>query len=470
MLRTRGKDIINAEGKVTPLRGFCIGSWLMMESTMLGFPGAEQQFRGFLEYYAGEEKAKKFFDNLLDAFIQEEDIKLMKEMGCTAVRVPFNYRHFESDNEPFKYKEEGFKHLDRLGNICKKYNIYIILDMHSVPGLQNFNWHSDNPEAQCKLYQEPIYQERTKELWKYIADHYKNEEIIAGYDLMNEPTAFGEFEISALNRIYKETTKSIREVDKNHIIFIKGNLWGRSFDGIDAPFDDNLVYSCHFYTDPLGVSVSYPRFKNLKNMESRLNQVSPTNGAFFNFISNKALLEQQMDARDEFMRIHNVPCWVGEFGLPRGNPLYEEDGKRVLIDQLNIFNERGHSWTFWSYKDLNGFVYLPEDSKWMKVTEKFRYLCEKYNCNFDGQAGSQWELGNLLKPFYYFDFKDTRFNIDAEIRHQLSLIFSKGLTDMFAKELSALAEEELMNLTFSFLYKNCKINTELKEILIKHLK
>ncbi|MDR1287753.1 MAG: glycoside hydrolase family 5 protein [Treponema sp.] len=73
------------------------------------------------------------------------------------------------------------------------------------------------------------YQQRFFSLWKYIADHYRNEEYIAGYDLMNEPVAEGEEEEKMLNEVYKSATRAIREVDKNHIVFLKGNMWGRYF-------------------------------------------------------------------------------------------------------------------------------------------------------------------------------------------------------------------------------------------------
>ncbi len=470
MLRTKGTQIIDEKGNPTPLRGVCLGTWMMMENMMLGYPGGEQQFRGFMRKHAGKEKADLFFDNLLDAFVQEEDIRFIKEMGCTGIRVPFNYRHFESDNEPFVYNEDGFKHLDRIVELCKKYNVYVILDMHSLPGYQNYSWHSDNITGSTRFYQEPIYQQRMKELWKHIADHYKNEDIVAGYDLINEPVAIGEYEVSILNKVYRETTKSIREIDKNHIIFLKGNLWGRSFEGFDAPFDDNLVYSCHFYTGPMGCTVSYPRFQGIANTESFTNQVSPQNRGFFNLVSSRSMLEQQMDARDEFAVKNNVPCWVGEFCLSEGNPLFKEDGMRLLEDQLKIFNERGHSWSYWSYKSiLGGLVHPTDDSKWMNFVEKYRPLREKYNCDMDGETGDKWELGNVLKPFYYFDFRNSDIDVDCEIRQQLSLIFSKALADLFTKDLSKFSGEELKNLTSSFLYKNCGIRTDLKELIKTYL-
>lgn len=45
---------------------------------------------------------------------------------------------------PRVLKEGGFKHLDRVIELCAKEKIYTILDIHTVPGGQNPDWHSDS--------------------------------------------------------------------------------------------------------------------------------------------------------------------------------------------------------------------------------------------------------------------------------------------------------------------------------------
>jgi aryl-phospho-beta-D-glucosidase BglC (GH1 family) len=45
---------------------------------------------------------------------------------------------------PRVLKTSGFKHLDRVIELCANEGIYIILDLHAVPGGQNPDWHSDS--------------------------------------------------------------------------------------------------------------------------------------------------------------------------------------------------------------------------------------------------------------------------------------------------------------------------------------
>ena len=54
---------------------------------------------------------------------------------------------------PRVLKESGFKHLDRVIDLCAEYGIYTILDLHAAPGGQNTDWHSDSGShiANCTL-------------------------------------------------------------------------------------------------------------------------------------------------------------------------------------------------------------------------------------------------------------------------------------------------------------------------------
>lgn len=76
------------------------------------------------------------------------------------MRLPFNYRHFESDLRPHEYMAEGFRQLDRVIDLCGRYGIYVILDMHGAPGYQNPDWHCDNYTGETRLFKEKSCQDR----------------------------------------------------------------------------------------------------------------------------------------------------------------------------------------------------------------------------------------------------------------------------------------------------------------------
>ena len=75
----------------------------------------------------------------LEYFFQDEDAAFFASLGLNCIRIPFNYRHFEDDMNPRVLKQEGFKHLDRVIDVCAKYGIYTIIDCHTAPGGKPFS-------------------------------------------------------------------------------------------------------------------------------------------------------------------------------------------------------------------------------------------------------------------------------------------------------------------------------------------
>jgi aryl-phospho-beta-D-glucosidase BglC (GH1 family) len=134
-----------------------------------------------------------------------------------ALRIPFNYNHFldsEKQLYPLNLNLEGFKHLDRVVELCASHGIYTIFDLHAVPGGQNTDWHSDSPGHHAAFWDLLDYQNWAIDLWKEIARHYKHHPWVAGYNPLNEPT---EKTGVKLLQFYDRVVKAIREVDPEHL-------------------------------------------------------------------------------------------------------------------------------------------------------------------------------------------------------------------------------------------------------------
>ena len=137
VLTVQGPSIINAQGHPVVLRGFNLGGWMNMENFITGYPANEEAQRQAIRDALGEETYAFFFDRFLEYFFGRDDAHSIASLGLNLLRLPLNYRHFESDMEPFVIKQEGFKHLDRVINLCAEQQIYTILDLHALPGYQN---------------------------------------------------------------------------------------------------------------------------------------------------------------------------------------------------------------------------------------------------------------------------------------------------------------------------------------------
>jgi endoglucanase len=230
--------------KIT-LRGFGVGTWMVLEHFMIRIPGIEKSIRQIFAEVYGKKNAAEFFNNFLNNFIGEKDFIFLKSLGINTLRFAINYRHFEDDQLPGKYKHQGFKHLNRVLKLCRKYGFWGILDMHTTPGGQNPAHHSDNSTGVSLFWEDASLRERIINLWGYIAERYKDETIIAGYDILNEPCFVSDK--NAFNDFYEKTINKIREADNNHIIFLEGDNWSKDFSIFKKLGGEQQALSFHLY-------------------------------------------------------------------------------------------------------------------------------------------------------------------------------------------------------------------------------
>lgn len=376
LLQVNDGQIVGTNGAPIRLRGTCVGGWMNMENFINGYPGAEHTLRDVFAEELGAEKAAFFFDRLLDHFLTEDDIAFMKQCGATVVRLSVNYRHFERDDRPFEYLEDGFKRLDQAIAWCAKHDLYVIIDLHAVQGWQNTDWHSDNASRHTLFWSNKHYQDRFVALWEVFAQRYKGNAAVAGYNVMNEPATgaySGRFhhahpsKWNIINAVYRRVVEAIRAIDPDHIIFLEGDMYSSRFEGLDAPFVPNLVYSSHNYNAAGFGPGSYPGRINERDWD-------------------RAVQEADFTAHQgyQFMQQHNVPLWVGEFGSAYNGPAAEvPDRLRALDDYLDIFNQHGVHWTTWTYKDVGvmGWVQLDPESEYMQLIQPL--LAAKIDLNTD---------------------------------------------------------------------------------------
>ena len=73
--------------------------------------------------------------------------------------------------------------LDNLVSWCKKYNLYVIIDMDAAPGGQTGQNIDDSPNNKPELFINPKNQDLLEKLRVKIAAKYKDEPTVAAYDL-----------------------------------------------------------------------------------------------------------------------------------------------------------------------------------------------------------------------------------------------------------------------------------------------
>ncbi|MBK5262091.1 MAG: glycoside hydrolase family 5 protein [Peptostreptococcaceae bacterium] len=485
-LRVKGRKIIDSQGNEIHLRGTCLGGWMNLENFINGFPGCESGLRRAMEEELGKKKSHYFFECLLDNFFTEGDAAYISQIGANVVRVALNYRHFEDDERPFSYKDAGFRRLNSFLDLCEKYGLYVILDMHAAPGWQNAHWHSDNENAISLFWQQRQYRERLKGLWREIAGRYKDRSVVAGYELLNEPVtntpagdlphmAFGNYKPrwKIMNSVYRELVDTIREIDIDHIIFLEGDCYGQLFEGLDSPFADNLVYSSHAYSlAGFGPGVYPGRFNKMKTSEV-------ANGGDY-FDKEQQFNTFKHSSGVQFCEKNNVPLWIGEFGSQYNTGVLDVPYRlRAMDDQLAIYNEWGANWTSWTYKDMGvmGVVTVNPKSEYAELIEPV----QRMKTALGAENFVSWELDTPGKNANRALAEVIRNIIGndspslSDITAGLSLFALTGyaaacLQPSFCHLFREKEQEDINRILSSFDLKNCVVNEPFEEILSMRLK
>ncbi len=309
-VRTKGKEIISPERKPLLLKGINLGNWLVPEGYMFHFKHAtsprliDEVFKELI----GPSETRKFWKKFQDNYITEKDIKFIKDCGFNSIRVPFNYKLFIVEDHPEIELTRGIELLERVMNWCDENELYVILDMHCAPGGQTGD-NIDDSYGYPFLFESEESQYEMTAIWKRIAEKFKNEKFLIGYDLLNEPIATY-FDAEKLNPllepVYKKVTKAIREVDKNHLVFLGGAQWDGNFESFGQPFDGKQVFTFHLYWSD----------------------------------TTQKVIQKDLDLRDKY----NTPIWLGESGENTNEWI---TSFRKLLERNNI------GWCFWPYKKLD---------------------------------------------------------------------------------------------------------------------
>lgn len=328
-LHVQGKQIVDKNGQEVILRGMGLGGWMLQEGYMLetnSFANPQHQIRAKIQDLIGEANTNQFYEAWLANHCTERDIDSLASWGFNSVRLPMHYNLFTLpiEKEPVAgqntWLDKGFTMVDNLLQWCAKNKIYLILDLHAAPGGQGHDAAiSDYDTTKPSLWESEANKQKTIALWRKLAERYANEPWIGGYDLINEPNwnftpganqnGCGENNNVPLRQLYMAITTAIREVDKNHIIFIEGNCWGNNYTAIFPKWDNNMAASFHKYWN--------------NNDQSAVQ-----------FIAD--IREQQ-----------TLPVWLGESG---------ENSNTWFTNAISLVETNKIGWAWWPMKKVNSIV------------------------------------------------------------------------------------------------------------------
>lgn len=265
----------------------------------------------------GDANFDTWFDHYFNSWLNDSDYRTLKELNLNCIRLPIYWRNLLNDDLTRKDEDKAFYYIDKIIESAKENDLYIILDLHGVPGSQNGLEHSGTTEFGASFWTNETYMESVVDCWEYISTHYMNTRsdlsaTIASYDLLNEPTETTNGTTTPkIWDYFDKLYKVIRDNNDNHVITMEG-CW--TFANLPNPKDynwKNVQYEYHWYNFD---DVNYDLFYIVTD--------------FWNIT-----------------RDYNVPVLIGEFTF------FEE--KTQWQRGFDLFKKRNYSWTVWNYKAVS---------------------------------------------------------------------------------------------------------------------
>ena len=302
MIHREGRRLVDSQGRPVILRGVNLGGCFQWEGWKLG--------RGYLTKHttiidkiaaaAGPEQARRFREGMYAAWITEADIAAIASFGFNMVRIPLHWDSLEP-----QVPVAAWPYLDKMLEWCERHQVWAVLDLHAAPGGQSM-WPPTDPGPRAgRLWRSPEAQDRTVALWRAIAARYCDREIVAGYDLLNEPWPPSG---AVLTAFYARVIAAIREVDPSHLVIVEGGKFGFDLHHIERVLDENLALSFHMYT-------------------------------WFNDTRRQYLKRYVEQAARQ-----DLPLWCGEFG---------ENSYQMIESTVEMFEDPAvalSGWAFWTWK------------------------------------------------------------------------------------------------------------------------
>jgi hypothetical protein len=263
----------------------------------------------------------------------ETDMQHVAGWGANVVRLAFSYSDVETEADPPVWNEAGFAQLDEVVQWARRYGVYVILDMHVVPGGQSTQPYC--ARGRNLIWSDSKSQAHFLALWQEIARRYRDQPEVAAYELMNEPDS-RQATPEMLQRLDQRAIDAIRRVDPDKIVVVGGDR-GSSAPALVAIMklpDSNILYTFHWY----------------EGADAEHAKIALTDQAF----------RQEMSPALAFAHQFHVPVWVGEFGCEARDKDYQA---RWVRTSITAFEKENLDWTYWNDRetsDPNGMGLHPE--------------------------------------------------------------------------------------------------------------
>lgn len=298
-----------------------------------------------------------------DSFISEKDIQTIASWGLDHIRLPIDYDVVADDEG--RFKPDGIKYVDDCIKWCKDSGLNIILDLHRAPGYAFYDQNNT-------LFEDAHVQDTFTGLWREFATRYGKLSDFVSFELLNEVV---DAESSQWNDLIRRAICEIRKTAPDIKIVVGGIRWNSasSLELLDAPYDENIIFTFHFYdpflfthqgatwVKPLSeLSMEYPG--NIEDYRSTAKELNSYDSEYSTVPEmNRDYLVKRMMPAIDIAKKYDVPVYCGEYGVILHAP--DESALNWYRDIHSVFEEYRIARAAWTYKSMSfGVINWPDDT------------------------------------------------------------------------------------------------------------
>ena len=266
----------------------------------------------------------------------------IKQAGFEAVRLPVRFSDYVgSKSDDYRLDETFMKSIDSYVDAALNQHLTLILDLHHFLQIMN-----DPKENEACLIA----------IWKQLAERYKDRSNSLVFEILNEPQ--GNLDSDTWNSILADTVKAIRAIDKTHYLIVGGANYN-SIDALGAlnlPDDDRLIATVHYY-EPNDVTFQ----GDPNNVVAGKDYSVITNVRWTGTTQEMSYLETRLKTAKSWADAHNVPLFLGEFGVNIKAPAATRvKWTSAVASEADKF---GISYSYWEFAS-DFVIYNLSTGKW----------------------------------------------------------------------------------------------------------
>ena len=276
--------------------------------------------------------------------IEERDFADLKAWGATLARYQMTgYHPAEKDRTDLAAYDRWLAgQLDRFERDVlpwgRRYGIRLVLDLHNTPGGR-----LPNIRGESAFCHDSALADHFVACWERIARRFKgNEDIILGYDLVNEPQQTVKAAVDYFG-IQRRAAEAVRRIDPVTPIIIESNMMDSPdwFARLPALELTDVIYQVHMYVPG---NFTHQGVSGVCGGPARPIYPDPPGWS-------RETLARTLKGVRAFQQAHGARIYVGEFSAM----CYADGADRYLADCISLFEESGWDWTYHAFREYSGW-------------------------------------------------------------------------------------------------------------------